>query len=149
MVALKSYEGMFLLDNRFASREWSECEKDLRALFDKHKGEVLRIRKWGERRLAYEIKGHKRATYLLTYFNMPPENLTAFRRDMELSENVIRNLVLYRAPEILTELLAAEDREISRAEESARAVATRPVEGGTAVPAPEAPPPTAAGDTPA
>ncbi len=117
MVAFNNYEAMFLLDNRFATRDWTECESDISAFFVKHGGEMIRARRWGERKLCYQIKGHKRATYALVYFQLPPTNISGLLRDLELSENVIRNLIQFREPEKMQLLLESEDKELLRIQE--------------------------------
>ncbi len=154
MVALNNYEGMFLLDNRFASKEWTECEADIATIFEKHGGKMMRSRRWGERKLCYEINGHKRATYMLVYFQMPPSNISALLRELELSEKVIRNLIQFRDSDQMQSLLEAEDVELQRLAEIAMAEATRLAESAaakeaaaaqSAQPAEEAP---ESGDTP-
>ena len=34
-------------------------------------GKILVIKKWDERKLAYEINGQKRGTYIIAYFTAP------------------------------------------------------------------------------
>ena len=118
MVSLNNYEAMFLLDNRFATRDWSDCESDISAMFSKHGGEMIRARRWGERKLCFEIKDNKRATYALIYFQLPPANISGLLRDLELSDHVIRNLIQYREPEKMQSLLQAEDAEVQRIAEA-------------------------------
>ena len=48
----------------------------------------------GTAKLAYEIGGHKRATYYLTYFKAPTTSLAGIRTDANLSEKIIRHLIL-------------------------------------------------------
>lgn len=126
MVA-KSYEGMFLVDNRFANRDWNDEELQIANLLAKHGGEVLRGRRWAEKKLAYEIKGHKRAIFYLLFFKMPPSNLAAFRRDIELSEHVLRNLLIMRNETEMTNILAKEEQE-EQAAEARRSSTSRPNE---------------------
>jgi small subunit ribosomal protein S6 len=59
-----------------------------------HGGTVLAARLWDERKLAYPIKGHKKGIYWLTYFTMPGGNLTALERQCEITDEIIRKLVL-------------------------------------------------------
>ncbi|NUM33192.1 MAG: 30S ribosomal protein S6 [Candidatus Brocadiae bacterium] len=89
-----SYEGMFMLDPTKASQEWDSLKKQITEMIERRAGSVLHSRKWGEKKLAYEIKGNKRATYLLMYFEMPPENVNVLRRDLQLSEIVMRTLII-------------------------------------------------------
>ncbi len=88
------YEGMFLLDSRQANRDWDGLVESLKAILAKHGAQVERDVKWGERRLAYEINGRRRGTYVLWYFNAPGEAITPIYREVELSDSVHRALIL-------------------------------------------------------
>ena len=88
------YEGMFMMDNRRANRDWEGALEALAAMVAKHDGEILRTVKWGERRLAYEVAGRRRATYVLVYFNCGGDGVNRIYRECELSELVYRALIL-------------------------------------------------------
>ena len=88
------YEGMFLLDSRQANRDWDGLMDGLKAVLAKHGGEVERDVKWGERKLAYEINGRRRGTYVLCYFKAPGEAITPIYREVELSDSIHRALIL-------------------------------------------------------
>ena len=90
---LKQYEGMFLFDSGFAT-DLSKAQAEIRRILDRAGAEVVFCRKWDERKLAYEIQGHKRGTYVLTYFKCPPEAVGGIERDAQLSEPVLRVLLL-------------------------------------------------------
>lgn len=90
----KVYEAMFMIDPSKAAQDWESIKKQLTDMIVRRGGTVLNSKKWGERKLAYEINGHKRAAYLLFYFQMPLENVNIFRKDVQLSELVMRTLVL-------------------------------------------------------
>jgi len=95
-VVVRLYEGMFLLDSGRAGKEWDAVQAEMTALLGKHGASVAKMGRWDERKLAYEIKGHRRATYLLTYFHADPTSIDGIRRDCSLSTLVIRNLILAR-----------------------------------------------------
>jgi small subunit ribosomal protein S6 len=63
-------------------------------LITTHGGTVLAARLWDERKLAYPINGHKKGVYWLTYFKMPGGGLTALERQCEITDEIIRKLVL-------------------------------------------------------
>lgn len=88
------YEAMFLLDNRQANRDWDGSLDSVKALVTKHGSEIVRCEKWGERRLAYDIDGRRRGTYVLMYFNAEGEAVNRIYRESELSELVLRVLML-------------------------------------------------------
>jgi len=104
------YEGMFLIDNAVVREDWNKAKSIVTGVLEKHGGQVLSARRWDERRLAYPMKGKNRATFLLTYYNIPAENIPAMRRDFELNEQVLRSLELLvdAVPEGEAEHVAAE-----------------------------------------
>lgn len=105
---MKRYEAMFLFDNA-AAHEWPAVEKEVNRLTSRIGASLLACVKFDERKLAYEIRGRKRGTYVLTYMDAAPEKIGEFERDAQLSEAVLRVLVL-RADDLseerLTELRA-------------------------------------------
>lgn len=101
---MKRYEGMFLFDNT-ALHEWSDVEAEVRRLFERIHAEPLVCVKFDERKLAYEIKGRKRGTYVLTYFDADPQSITDLERDARLSELILRTMVL-RTDKLSEERLA-------------------------------------------
>jgi small subunit ribosomal protein S6 len=105
---LKRYEAMFLFDNAVA-HEWPAVEQEVRRLTGRIGAELLACVKFDERKLSYEIRGRKRGTYVLTYFDAPPDRITELERDARLSETLLRALILRSdgpTPEKLAELRA-------------------------------------------
>ncbi len=86
------YEGMFLLDNAAASADFDGTSAQVDRILEKHGAEVVHKELWDERKLAYEIKGHRRATYYLIYFRAPTQALTEIDTDLGLNEVVLRHL---------------------------------------------------------
>jgi len=107
------YEGLFLLDPA-ACTDFVAAVEHVRTLFTRAGAELLVLRKWDERRLAYEIRKQKRGIFLLAYFKAPGHAIAHIERDVSLSERVIRVLML-RADHIgEVELeLAAKDADLS------------------------------------
>ena len=84
---------MFLFDPA-AAPDWEACRAELDRLMDRIGARVIVANKWDERRLAYEIRGRKRGIYGLTFFEVDPDKLTELERDTNLSEAVLRVLIL-------------------------------------------------------
>ena len=91
---MKLYEGMFIIDNTIANADWDAAAKQVSDILENRGAEVVNNEKWEERRLAYKLKGHKRGTYLLIYFKAPPDSITPIKRDLQLSDNVLRSLIV-------------------------------------------------------
>jgi small subunit ribosomal protein S6 len=99
------YEMMFVIDNNAVRAGWSEAKATVTGLIEKHGGSVKTARRWGERRLAYPIRHRRRGTYLLSYGEIDPAEVAGLRRELDLSETVLRYLVL-QAGEIPADELA-------------------------------------------
>ena len=91
---LRMYEGLFLIDNAYASTEWENVVKHIQDVLQKNGSEILKTEKWGEKKLAYKIKGHKRGTYFLVHFNANNSAITTIRRDFQLSDYVVRSFIV-------------------------------------------------------
>jgi small subunit ribosomal protein S6 len=88
------YEGMFILDPGRYGRDPGAVTQQVADLITQHGGTVLAARLWDERKLAYPIKGQKKGVYWLTYFTMPGDGLVPLERQCEISEDILRKLVL-------------------------------------------------------
>jgi len=124
------YEGMFILDPTKFARDPGAAAQQVADLITQHGGTVLAARVWDERKLAYPIKGHKKGVYWLTYFKMPGGGLTALERQCEITDEIIRKLVLKvddRIADALVQHALAGDTAARRA--PAATAATPPVAG--------------------
>jgi small subunit ribosomal protein S6 len=93
-VVKKLYEGLFLVDSGEAAADWDGINKTIGKVLARGDAEVVSIRKWDERRLAYDIKGKSRGTYILTYFRGDPSKIAAIERAVQLSEQIMRVLII-------------------------------------------------------
>ena len=90
----KLYEGMFLVDSSKAGADWDGIIAAIRTILEKAGAEIDSIRKWDDRRLAYEIKGKSRGTYILSYFRVDGERIQDIEKSVRLSEKIMRVLIL-------------------------------------------------------
>ena len=94
MAAKRLYEGMFLVDSALATADWDGTLAMIENILKRADAEVVAIRKWGERKLAYDIEHKQRGTYILAYFKADTQRLTGIEKDVQLSEKVMRVLIL-------------------------------------------------------
>lgn len=57
-------------------------------------GEVASVDVWGRRTLAYPIDNHREGTYVRFETKMPPASIGDLERNLKLSEDVIRYLLI-------------------------------------------------------
>lgn len=94
----------------------SAVEKVTRAIVNAG-GSLTKVSPWGKRRLAYDIKHFRDASYFLIHFDIEPAAIRELERGMLISEDILRHLVT-----------VIEDR--GPAEELAPAAAPRGATGG-------------------
>lgn len=131
-----SYEAMILLSQSVAADLGGAIEH-IRQILGRAGARLIAMRKWDERRLAFEIDKNKRGTYLLAYFAVDPVKLAQIERDFALSETVLRSMII-RADHLTEEEMQAADaqRELETEVQLRRARADAPPAGaGTAAPA--------------
>lgn len=87
------YEAMFLLSQSVAA-DLSGAIAHINEVLSRGHAEVLAMKKWDERRLAYEIRGQKRGMYILAYFKAPGVDVAHIERDVNLSEKILRAQIL-------------------------------------------------------
>ena len=100
-MSVNTYEGMFVLDSAKVAVNWDESVKHVHDILAKHNAEIVASRQWDERRLAYPVEGHKKGTFLLTFFRTEGENLKEIEADCKLSELVLRDLILKVHPKLV------------------------------------------------
>jgi len=85
---------MFIISDTVAGADWEAAVKHVEDLLKNRGAEILKSEKWEDRKFAYKLKGHKRGAYLLVYFNAPTDSISPMKRDFELSDNVLRTLIV-------------------------------------------------------
>ena len=96
---VKQYETVYIvrpnLDEEAVDRVVAGVDEYIRGLG----GTVESTDKKGRRRLAYEINKMRDGYYVLTYFSAKTESITALKRMMMLSEDIIKDIVVIRQEE--------------------------------------------------
>jgi ribosomal protein S6 len=91
---LAIYEGMFLLDSARAAKDWEGTEALVTGVLTRYGAKILIKDRWDERKLAYPVKKQRRGTYFLAYFDAPTKSVAEIRRDLLLTDGVVRFLML-------------------------------------------------------
>jgi small subunit ribosomal protein S6 len=93
-VTKKLYEGMFLVDSALATADWDGTLAAIRTILERAGADLVSMKKWDERKLAYTIRSKTRGTYILTYFRAEGPRISQIERDVRLSEKIMRALIL-------------------------------------------------------
>ena len=114
-----SYEAMFLASPGEAG-DLGTLVEHIKEVLARGEAELISLKKWDERRLAYEIRGNKRGVYFLSYFNCDPVSIEVIERACNLSEKILRVLFTRADHLTLEEMQAADAQEELAAEAELR-----------------------------
>lgn len=93
-VTKRLYEAMFLVDSSLAAQDWDGILGTIEGILKRAEAEIVTLRKWGDKRLAYEIDHKARGTYILCYFRADGGRIGDIEKDVQLSERIMRVLIL-------------------------------------------------------
>jgi small subunit ribosomal protein S6 len=94
MAVKRLYEGMFLVDSTLAAADWDGTLATVENILKRADAEIVVLRKWDERRLAYDVEHKSRGTYILAYFKADTQRIGGIEKDVQLNEKIMRVLVL-------------------------------------------------------
>lgn len=107
-----TYEAMFLI-GQAANSENEGGVALVRGVLERHHAQTIVLKKWDERKLAYEVNGAKRGTYIVAFFKATGPAVAAIERDVKLSEDFLR-VMTTRADHLNeTEMAAVEPQPIA------------------------------------
>lgn len=118
---LNGYEFMFILDPTLDDAASLAVVERVEGIVKGQGGEIVSLKPWERRRLAYPIGGHHEGLYILCYFDAPPASIRGIESRVRLAEGVLRFIVLRTDKETRERDQAADLRR--REERAARAAA--------------------------
>ena len=91
---MKKYEVMYIIRPNVEEEARKALIAELDQAFLANGSEILNIKEWGMKDLAYEIEGEKKGYYVLENINATPEAIKEFERVANIKEAVIRHIVV-------------------------------------------------------
>jgi len=88
------YENIVILDSALSDEESEGNVTKIKELITGSGGEVLKIDIWGRRKLAYEIKKHKKGLYVLLLYKTPPATVKKLEDFYRVSDSVIKYMII-------------------------------------------------------
>jgi small subunit ribosomal protein S6 len=88
------YENLIILDPNLNDKAVEEVVERVKDVIIKKGGEILKSENWGHKKLAYEIKKHKKGTYILLLFKSPPFVIGELERFYRVFEPILKSLVI-------------------------------------------------------
>lgn len=91
--ALRPYEVMIILDADLDEETIRAAVERWLVLIESGGAERGHVDWWGKRRLAYEIKHFREASYFLIHFDIAPSEVRGIERGILITEEILRHLV--------------------------------------------------------
>ena len=89
---MRRYELMLLFRPDLEDELQAAVEKVTRAIVNAG-GSLTKVSPWGKRRLAYDIKHFREASYFLIHFDIAPAEVRGIERGILITEEILRHLV--------------------------------------------------------
>jgi len=99
---MRLYEVVYIFDAALDEAGVNERLERFHALAVRGGGDVVAVDHWGNRQLAYPVKGKKTGYYVVAQFNADPTSLPEFERIIRLDESLMRYLVVLNEGEPTT-----------------------------------------------
>jgi small subunit ribosomal protein S6 len=95
---VRAYEAMIVLAPNLDEAALEAAIERFCGVIAEQGGEVTHVDRWGRRRLAYEIDGHRDAFYVLISFQARPGSTAELERILRISDGVLRFVVALQVP---------------------------------------------------
>ncbi len=91
---MRDYELVYIIRPTAGEEEVAALNERVQGWIAGEGGEVQKVNPWGRRRLAYPIDRFRDGTYVQVNFRSQPNTLGGLERQLKLSEDVIRYLLV-------------------------------------------------------
>ena len=91
---MRDYELTVIFNPEIAEEEFPDAIEKVNQFITRKGGSITDANHWGRRKLAYPIKQHGEGHYVLTRFQLSPEQNKELETNLKISEDVIRHLLI-------------------------------------------------------
>jgi small subunit ribosomal protein S6 len=115
--ALKSYQSVLILKSDLDEAQVDQVLEKITEFLSKNNGSILKVDKWGKKRLGYRIKRNRFGYYLNIYHTCESLKVSALEADYKLYDLILKFLVIKLSDK---ELELEMNREIDNGVEEAK-----------------------------
>jgi len=91
---MRHYETAFLITPKLDEEETEKLIQKMADIVAKKKGKMIKIDKWGKKKLAYPVEKHNEAFYVFFHYEGEPDIPSELERRFRQTESVLRYLTL-------------------------------------------------------
>jgi small subunit ribosomal protein S6 len=89
-----NYETIFVTDPNLTDEEIDELTKLVEQVTVSAGGKVVKVEKWGKRRLAFPIQHREEGIYVLMTLECPPQQVKEIDRRYRMNDRILRHLTV-------------------------------------------------------
>ena len=91
---MRAYETIFILDPDIPDEDVDNVVERLTGIVDEFNGEIIKIEKWGRKKLAYKVKKKTKGNYILFNFFGDHKLTSELERILRLDDRVLKYLTV-------------------------------------------------------
>lgn len=91
---MRRYETIFIAHPDLSEEEIENLSERYGAIIRKGGGTVVKVEKWGIRKLAYEVKKHLRGYYVFFDYMAPAPLIAEIERNLRIDEKVLKYMTV-------------------------------------------------------
>ena len=90
---MNKYESIIIINPNCTEEAIKALESKVTGLINKN-GKVESVENMGKKKLAYEIKKNKEATYMLFNFEAKPDSIAELERNYRITDDILKFIVV-------------------------------------------------------
>ncbi|MGZ3598167.1 MAG: 30S ribosomal protein S6, partial [Syntrophales bacterium] len=91
---MKRYETLFIVQIDLSTDELNNIIERYRAIITSLKGTIIKVEKWGKRKLAYEIKKQSNGNYVLLDFAGKSAIIDELERNFKIDDKILKFMTI-------------------------------------------------------
>lgn len=113
---MRRYETVVIVPADLSDDDIITLIERYRSIISNHKGLVVKVEKWGKRKLAYEIRKHNKGFYLLIDFAGQSAVVAELERNLKIDDKILKFMTVKKNDQVV---LADIEKEIAAASPAA------------------------------
>jgi small subunit ribosomal protein S6 len=90
---MRNYEIAYIADPDLDEASLTALEEKVKGWVEAAGGAVVKVDRWGRRRMAYPIRKRRDGVYTFVFANLPPQAGISIEANLRLNEQVLRFLI--------------------------------------------------------
>jgi len=127
------YELVFIIPGSLPEDQHPQTIADIKAILEKHDGQITSSADLGRKKLAYPIKGLKHGFYQVWELDIMPFSLNKVEQEFRLNKNILRHLIIRKKVQTEAEKVKEQKRQAGKAKAELKAQSKAKAETGKKV----------------